>query len=167
MRCTDLFNAVKIYPQKHVRVSAKTCTCFSENTYVFFSKVRQTRFFYVHLRVIQELLRNYLWQRRQQQRDVYKRQVRAFRAMYYYYLVDMFGRVPLIVSSSIPVKDVRQSDRKEVFDFVVKELQESLLLLSTAHSNSPGDYYGRITRPDVYKRQGIIRDIIYMMDILL
>jgi hypothetical protein len=40
--------------------------------------------------------------------------------MYYYYLVDMFGRVPLIVSSSIPVKDVRQSDRKEVFDFVVK-----------------------------------------------
>lgn len=70
--------------------------------------------------------------------------------MYYYYLVDMFGRVPLIVSSSIPVKDVRQSDRKEVFDFVVKELQESLLLLSTAHSNSPGDYYGRITRPVVY-----------------
>ncbi len=65
----DLFNAVKIYPQKHVRVSAKTCTCFSENTYVFFSKVRQTRFFYVHLRVIKELLRNYLWQRRQQQQS--------------------------------------------------------------------------------------------------
>ena len=34
-----------------------------------FSKVRQTRFFYVHLRVIKELLRNYLWQRRQQQRS--------------------------------------------------------------------------------------------------
>ena len=82
--------------------------------------------------------------------DRYEAEVRAFRAMYYYYLVDMFGRVPLIVSSSIPVKDVRQSDRKEVFDFVVKELQESLLLLSTAHSNSPGDYYGRITRPVVY-----------------
>lgn len=28
-----------------------------------FSKVRQTRFFYVHLRVIKELLRNYLWQK--------------------------------------------------------------------------------------------------------
>ena len=82
--------------------------------------------------------------------DRYEAEVRALRAMYYYYLVDMFGRVPLIVSSSIPVKDVRQSDRKEVFDFVVKELQESLLLLSTAHSNSPGDYYGRITRPVVY-----------------
>ena len=65
----SVFNAVKIYPQKHVRVSVKTCTCFSENTYVFFSKVRQTRFFYVHLRVIKELLRNYLWQRRQQQRS--------------------------------------------------------------------------------------------------
>ena len=24
--------------KKHVRVLAKTCTCFSENTYVFFSK---------------------------------------------------------------------------------------------------------------------------------
>ena len=75
--------------------------------------------------------------------DRYEAEVRALRAMYYYYLVDMFGRVPLIVSSSIPVKDVRQSDRKEVFDFVVKELQESLLLLSTAHSNSPGDFYWR------------------------
>ena len=74
--------------------------------------------------------------------DRYEAEVRAFRAKYYYYLVDLFGRVPLIVSSSIPVKDVRQSDRKEGFDFVVKELQESLLLLSTAHSNSPGDYYG-------------------------
>ena len=54
--------------------------------------------------------------------DRYEAEVRAFRAMYYYYLVDMFGRVPLIVSSSIPVKDVRQSDRKEVFDFCCKRI---------------------------------------------
>ena len=51
-----------VFLRKHVHV-------FLENTYVFFSKVRQTRFFYVHLRVIKELLRNYLWQRRQQQQS--------------------------------------------------------------------------------------------------
>lgn len=82
--------------------------------------------------------------------DLYEAEVRALRGMYYYYLMDMFGRVPLIVSSSTPVKDVLQSERKEVFEFVVKELQESLPLLSMARSNSQGDYYGRITRPVVY-----------------
>ena len=47
-------------------------------------------------------------------------------------------------------RSLRDIPAKMLFDFVVKELQESLLLLSTAHSNSPGDYYGRITRPVVY-----------------
>lgn len=82
--------------------------------------------------------------------DRYGAEVRALRAVFYSYLVDMFGRVPLIVSSSTPVKEVLQSDRREVFDFVVKELQEALPLLSVARSNSQGDYYGRITKPVVY-----------------
>lgn len=80
----------------------------------------------------------------------YMAEVRAFRAMYYYYLVDMFGRVPLVLSSSTPMKDVKQSTREEVFRFVVKELQESLPLLSTERSNQLGDYYGRMTRPVAY-----------------
>lgn len=80
----------------------------------------------------------------------YMAEVRAFRAMYYYYLVDMFGRVPLILSSSTPMKEVKQSSREEVFSFVVKELQESLPLLSTERSNQLGDYYGRMTRPVAY-----------------
>lgn len=80
----------------------------------------------------------------------YMGEVRAFRAMYYYYLVDMFGRVPLVLSSSTPMKDVKQSTREEVFRFVVKELQESLPLLSTERSNQLGDYYGRMTRPVAY-----------------
>ncbi len=80
----------------------------------------------------------------------YMAEVRAFRAMYYYYLVDMFGRVPLVLSSSTPMKEVKQSSREEVFSFVVKELQESLPLLSTERSNQLGDYYGRMTRPVAY-----------------
>ena len=77
----------------------------------------------------------------------YLAEVRAMRAMYYYYLMDLFGRVPLVLSSSVSMKEVVQSERKDVFEFVVRELQEAEPLLSNAHSNQPGDYYGRITRP--------------------
>ena len=80
----------------------------------------------------------------------YMAEVRAFRAMYYYYLVDMFGRVPLVLSSSTPMKDVKQSTRQEVFEFVVKELQDAAPVLSAERSNQLGDYYGRLTRPVAY-----------------
>lgn len=78
---------------------------------------------------------------------VYRAEVRAFRALYYYHLMDLFARVPLVLSSSTPLKEVKQNSCKEVFDFVVKELQESEPLLETAYSNRSGNYYGRITRP--------------------
>ena len=77
----------------------------------------------------------------------YVAEVRAFRAMYYYYLLDMFGRVPLVLSSSTPMKDVNQSEREEVFKFSVNELQAALPYLNEAHSNQKGEYYGRMTRP--------------------
>ena len=79
----------------------------------------------------------------------YRAEVRAMRAMYYYYLMDLFGRVPLVLTSSPSMKDVVQSERKTIFDFVFKELQESAPLLAEAHSNQSGPYYGRITRPVV------------------
>lgn len=85
-----------------------------------------------------------------QQIDKYIAEVRAFRAMYYYYLLDMFARVPVTTDAYTPIKDIKQSERREVFDFVVKELQETAPVLSRAHSNRFGDYYGRITRPVVY-----------------
>ena len=80
----------------------------------------------------------------------YRAEVRAMRAMYYYYLMDLFGRVPLILSSSTPMKEVVQKERKETFNFVVAELQATAPLLSATRSNQPGDYYGRLTRPVVY-----------------
>ncbi len=80
----------------------------------------------------------------------YIAEVRAFRAMYYYYLLDLFGRVPLVVSSDTKMEDVVQSERKAIFDFVVKELQETVGDLSTAHSNLSGEYYGRVTQPVAY-----------------
>lgn len=80
----------------------------------------------------------------------YLAEVRAMRAMYYYYLMDLFGRVPLVLTSTASMKEIVQSERAEVFDFVVKELQESAPLLSDSRSNQSGDYYGRITRPVAY-----------------
>ena len=80
---------------------------------------------------------------------VYRAEVQAMRAMYYYYLMDMFGRVPLVLSSSPAMKDVVQSERKAIFDFVIQQLQEAAPLLSEVHSNQSGPYYGRITRPVV------------------
>ena len=51
----------------------------------------------------------------------YLAEVRAMRAMYYYYLIDLFGRVPLVFSSSTPINEVTQNSRKEVCEFIVKE----------------------------------------------
>lgn len=80
----------------------------------------------------------------------YISEVRAFRAMYYYYLLDMFARVPLVTSSSVAMEDVVQSERSAVFNFVRTELEESVEDLSDAHSNLTGEYYGRITKTVAY-----------------
>ncbi|MDH6312158.1 hypothetical protein M2137_000921 [Parabacteroides sp. PFB2-10] len=79
--------------------------------------------------------------------NAYYAEVRAFRAMYYYYLFDLFGHVPLVLSSDTPMKEVLQSRRSDVFRFVVDELQEVLPFLSRQRSNRFGEYYGRVTRP--------------------
>ncbi len=80
----------------------------------------------------------------------YIAEVRAFRAMYYYYLVDMFARVPLVTSSTTEMADVKQSERNEVYQFCIKELQETADQLNAAHSNLTGEYYGRMTQPVAY-----------------
>ena len=80
----------------------------------------------------------------------YRAEVRAFRAMYYYYLMDLFGRVPMVVASKVASKDIVLSERKEVFNFVFRELQEAASLLPAEFSNRSGNYYGRLTRPVAY-----------------
>lgn len=81
------------------------------------------------------------------QKAEYKAEVRAVRAMFYYYLMDMFGNVPLVTKAGATVSEVEQPGRKAVFEFIFKELQDVLPDLPDAHSNLEGDYYGRITRP--------------------
>lgn len=77
-------------------------------------------------------------------------EVRALRAMFYYYIMDLFGSVPLIEKSDLAVEDIVQEKRSKVFNFIVKELTESSSLLSKERSNQPGVYYGRMTQPVVW-----------------
>ena len=74
-------------------------------------------------------------------------EVRALRAMYYWYLIDLFGDVPLVTTVDISMNEVERTPRGEVFSFCVKELQEAAPELAQERSNLEGDYYGRITQP--------------------
>lgn len=84
------------------------------------------------------------------QHEAYRAEVRAVRAMYYYYLMDMFGRIPIVTDCNTPIKELQQSSRSAAFRFIVSELQTVAPLLAGARSNVEGPYYGRITRPVVH-----------------
>lgn len=81
---------------------------------------------------------------------VYKAEVRALRAIYYWYLLDLFGRVPIITSTDVSMTEVQQSERKDVFDFVVQELRETCADIPNGNSVRQGEHYGRVTLPVVY-----------------
>ena len=83
----------------------------------------------------------------EQQHREYEAEVRAVRAMFYYYAMDMFGRIPVIESSTQKIADIKQSKRSDVFAYIVNELQAAAPLLPNEHSNQQGNYYGRVTRP--------------------
>lgn len=80
----------------------------------------------------------------------YVYELRALRAVYYYYVMDLFGQVPLVVSSQVSANEVEQSNRSDVFKFVTSELTECIPHLSDSKSQNEGEYYGRITKAVAY-----------------
>ena len=80
----------------------------------------------------------------------YVSELRALRAIYYYYAMDLFGQVPVVTSSKQGTSDVNQSNRSDVFKFVVKELTEAMPDLADDQSQKTGKYFGRITKPVAY-----------------
>lgn len=80
----------------------------------------------------------------------YVYELRALRAVYYYYVMDLFGQVPLVVSSQVSANEVEQSNRSNVFKFVTSELAECIPHLSDSKSQNEGEYYGRITKAVAY-----------------
>ena len=99
------------------------------------------------------------------QKDRLKAEVRAIRALLYYEAMDLFGRIPVVLSSeesaiyasaksdsTASFTDIylsSQSERSEVFQFIFSELQQVLPYLSAQHSGKEGRFSGRITKPVV------------------
>ena len=83
--------------------------------------------------------------------EEYIYELRALRAVYYYFALDMFGNVPVVTSSSQSVGDVEQLNRSKVFEFVTKELAECIPHLAADMSQNSGKYYGRVTKGIAYE----------------
>lgn len=76
-------------------------------------------------------------------KNVVKAELRGLRAYYYYNLLDNFGNVP--ISTNFTDKQLpKNSSRKEVFEFVERELKDILPLLPS------GVQYGRFTQNVAY-----------------
>ena len=78
-------------------------------------------------------------------------ELRAYRALYYYWLVDLFGNVPIVTDFDVPADFAPSTaPREEVFEFIERELTEAIAavdeetgdpLLSTSADLSD---YGRV-----------------------
>ncbi len=70
-------------------------------------------------------------------------ELRAFRALYYYWLIDIFGNVPLVTEFDVPSDFAPATvNRQQVFTFIVNELKTVINDLSKDTSRKT---YGRVT----------------------
>lgn len=71
-------------------------------------------------------------------------ELKVLRASYYYVLVDLFGNVPIITRFDVPEGYLpTQSSRQQVYEFIVKELEDNIPNLSTEVNTT---YYGRFNQ---------------------
>lgn len=73
-------------------------------------------------------------------------EARALRAMFLFYAMDLYGRVPLFMSSTPTVEEMKLQNRSVAFRHIVDELQAAEGYLPVVHSSQLGAYYGRMTR---------------------
>ena len=73
-------------------------------------------------------------------------EVRALRAMYYYYLLDLYGSVPYVRTATTELSAAEQVSRSTLFNNIWEELSNALPYLADEHSNYEGNYYGRMTQ---------------------
>jgi hypothetical protein len=71
-------------------------------------------------------------------------ELKLLRASYYYMLCDFYGNIPIITQYDVPEGFLpEQSTRKEVFDFIIKEIKDNMPLLSDQNG---GIMYGRFNK---------------------
>jgi len=70
-------------------------------------------------------------------------ELKTLRALYYYWLMDLYGNVPLVTDFNTNPNAVKNSTRKEVYDFVEKEIKDNIALLSADKSLNT---YGRLNK---------------------
>jgi starch-binding outer membrane protein, SusD/RagB family len=79
-----------------------------------------------------------------------KAELKALRAYAYFYLMDLFGNVPIFTLPKVDPLDLpKQNTRAEVFNFVVSQLKEAQSDLPS-QNDVGSEYYGRLTREAVY-----------------
>jgi hypothetical protein len=79
-----------------------------------------------------------------------KAELRALRAYAYFYLMDLFGSVPIFTEPKVDPNNLPdQNSRQQVFDFVISELGEAVVELPS-QNDVGSEYYGRLTKEAVY-----------------
>ena len=78
-------------------------------------------------------------------------EMRATRAIFYWYALDLYGNVPICAKADQTVAETVQSDRKSVYEFVRDELSECIPHLKNEKGQEESSsYYGRVTKAAGY-----------------
>jgi len=85
-----------------------------------------------------------------------KAELRGLRAYAYFYLMDLFGDVPIFTEPKVDPNDLpTKNTRAEVFDFVITELNAAVADLPS-QNDVGSEYYGRLTKEAVYSLRAMI-----------
>ncbi|OWK70859.1 RagB/SusD family nutrient uptake outer membrane protein [Pedobacter sp. AJM] len=76
-------------------------------------------------------------------------EVKAMRALYYYFMMDLYGNIPIIDTFPVSTLPGNQS-REKVFEFIEKELLAVVAQLPVKDNNNRVVVYGRPTQAMVY-----------------
>ncbi|KAA3437893.1 RagB/SusD family nutrient uptake outer membrane protein [Rufibacter hautae] len=74
-------------------------------------------------------------------------EARVLRAYFYYMLMDGWGNIPFYTQNNVTVDQIPQTPRAEVFNFIVKEIQDNVEFLPTTKG---GQFYGRFNKWAAY-----------------
>lgn len=80
------------------------------------------------------------------QYDSYCNEVKALRCLFYFYVLDLYGRVPYLDHYVTDLNGIPQLERSQLFYRLYDDIYDCLTLLKQERSNTPGQYYGRVTR---------------------